>query len=273
MTSENSRQLWAVAQMTGGSDVGRNVEMALERIRRAAERGCDLVALPENCTFMGPESEKPNSAEALDGSSISAFRELARSNGIAVSVGSFVESSQDPGRPHNTSVLILKDGSVEAVYRKMHLFDVEVAGDRSYRESDRVTAGPATPVTGRVEGVTVGLSVCFDLRFPWLYGALAAAGAQALLVPAAFTVPTGHDHWQVLLRARAIETQSFVLASAQAGTHATGRQTYGRSTIIDPWGVVLTIVPDGGELGFAELDFGKVAEVRTRMPMRSRGKG
>jgi predicted amidohydrolase len=267
MISATDTRLWSVAQMTGSGERERNLDVAAGLVERAASRGCELVAFPENCTYMGPESGKPDAAEALDGPSLTRFAELARTNHISVLVGSFVERSQDPARPYNTSVLIRRDGSVDAVYRKIHLFDVDVAGDRSYRESDMVTAGEPIPVTGDVDGITVGLSVCFDLRFPWLYRALVEAGAQALFVPAAFTVPTGSDHWEVLLRARAIETQSFVLAAAQYGRHPTGRQTYGRSMIIDPWGTLLTIVADGAELGVAELDFGRVDQIRRAMPI------
>ena len=254
--------------MTGGSQVEQNIEQAVSLIDRAAELGSELVALPENTTFMGREKHKSTVAEPLDGLSITALSERARHHGIYVLVGSIVEISDDPDRPYNTSVLISPKGEVVTQYRKIHLFDVDVAGDRSYRESDFASPGPSSPVTGTVAGVKVGLTICFDLRFPWLYAALGSVGATAIFVPSAFTVPTGQDHWEVLLRARAIETQSFVLAPAQQGKHDTGRETYGRSMIIDPWGTILAQVPDGGDIAIANLDFGRVAELRQTMPMR-----
>jgi predicted amidohydrolase len=263
-------RIWAVAQMTGGRDVEENRERAVALVRRAAALGAQLVALPENTSFMGRERDKAAHAEPLDGPTVARLSVPARELGIHVLVGSLVERSDDAARPYNTSVLIGPEGTIAASYRKMHLFDVDVAGDRTYRESDFVSAGPPEPVTAEVDGVTVGLSVCFDLRFGWLYRALADAGAEVLFIPAAFTVPTGRDHWETLLRARAIETQSFVLAPAQFGTHESGRKTYGRSMIVDPWGTVIGCVPDGGEVAVARLDLDRVSELRRTMPMRSR---
>jgi predicted amidohydrolase len=271
MTSPTDRiRLWGVGQLTGGAERAANLEQAAARVERAAALGCELVALPENTTYMGPEGDKHLAAEPIDGESVRTLAGLARAHGIWVLLGSMVERSADPVRPHNTSVLLGPDGEVRATYRKIHLFDVDVAGDRSYRESDRVSGGPPAPVTADVDGLRVGLTICFDLRFPWLYRALADAGAEALFIPAAFTVPTGRDHWEVLIRARAIETQSYVLAPAQQGTHPTGRQTYGRSLIVDPWGTVLATVPDGGDVAVAPIDPSRARDLRERMPMRSR---
>jgi len=267
---ETDSRLWSVAQLTGTSNVASNVETVCGLVGRAASNGVELVAFPENATFMGRETEKPGAAESIDGPSVSAVANAAAKHGVFVLLGSFVEASSDPARPFNTSVLIGPDGSRIAAYRKIHLFDCEVSGDRSYKESDFVSGGESNPVTAEVNGVGIGLSICFYLRFPWLYRALVDAGAVALFVPAAFTVPTGRDHWRTLLRARAIETQSFVLAPAQYGTHDTGRNTYGRSMIIDPWGTVLATVPDGGTLALAELRFDEVPAVRKRMVMRTR---
>jgi predicted amidohydrolase len=255
--------------MTGSSEVEANLDSIERLVERAAARGCELVAFPENALFMGRETRKPEVAEPLDGPSLTRVRRAAAQAGIHVLLGSMPERSADPARPYNTSVLLDSAGEIAAKYRKIHLFDVEVAGDRAYRESDFVMAGEPSPVVGDVAGACVGLTVCFDLRFPWLYQALRAAGAQALFVPAAFTVPTGRDHWEVLLRARAIETQSFVLAPGQFGTHDTGRQTYGRSLIIDPWGTVVATAADGAELALAEIDLGRVEAIRARMPMKA----
>lgn len=270
MTSGSDKPRWAVAQMTSSSQLEANLEQAEQRIAEAARSGCQLVALPENTTFMGREQDKAEVAQPVDGPAVSQLSAAARNHGIYVLLGSFVERSADPKRPHNTSVLIDPEGAVAARYRKIHLFDVEVAGDRTYRESDFVSGGEPVGVTAEVDGVPVGLTICFDLRFPWLYRSLADAGAEAIFVPAAFTVPTGRDHWETLLRARAIETQSFVLAPAQHGTHDTGRKTYGRSMIVDPWGTVLAMVGDGGTLAVADLNFGRVRELRRTMPMVSR---
>ena len=271
MTSLSNTRRWAVAQMTSCSDVERNVEAASALVDRAGDMGCELISLPEGATFMGREAQKQAVAEPLDGPATSALAEAARRTGIYVLVGSVVEQSDDPKRPYNTSVLFSPKGEVVAHYRKIHLFDVDVAGDRSYRESDYASPGEPIPVTGTVAGVKVGLTMCFDLRFPWLYSALGNTGATAIFVPSAFTVPTGRDHWEVLLRARAIETQSFVLAPAQYGKHDTGRETYGRSMVIDPWGTILAQVPDGGELAVADINFERVAALRQTMPMRSSG--
>ena len=270
MTSNSTLPRWAVAQMTGTSSVEANLAQAEERIAQASAMGCQLVALPENATFMGVETEKPKHAETLDGPSIARLASAAKRHGLFVLVGSMIECSEDPVRPHNTSVLIKPDGEIGCFYRKIHLFDVEVAGDRSYRESDFVSAGKPEPVVATVGDVCVGLSICYDLRFPWLYSGLRKAGAVALFIPAAFTVPTGRDHWETLLRARAIETQSYVLAPAQFGTHDTGRQTYGRSLIIDPWGTTVAQVPDGGGVACAEIDESRVRSLRTRMPMNTK---
>jgi len=256
--------------MTGTSSVDGNLAQAEERIAEAASMGCQLVVLPENATFMGTETEKPKHAEDLNGPSMTRLAAAAKNHELFVLVGSMIERSDDPVRPHNTSVLIQPDGEIGRFYRKIHLFDVEVAGDRSYKESDFVSAGKPEPVVAEVGDLSIGLSICFDLRFPWLYSGLRRAGAIALSIPAAFTVPTGRDHWATLLRARAIETQSYVLAAAQFGTHDTGRQTYGRSMIIDPWGTIVAQVPDGGGVACAEIDVSRVMSLRSRMPMNTK---
>lgn len=272
MTSETNTRRWGVAQFTGTSEVSTNVSMCEKLIEQAATFGCELVAVPENALYMGIENGKPKAAESLDGPSVTRLQEAARRTGQFVLLGSMLEKSDDPQRPFNTSVLLDPSGNVAAFYRKIHLFDVD-APDRVYRESDYVRGGPPEPTIADVAGISVGLTVCFDLRFPWLYQALMSAGVQAIFVPAAFTVPTGRDHWEILLRARAIENQCFVLAPAQHGLHETGRVTYGRSVIIDPWGTVLAQIPDGGSVAVADLDFSRVAKIRADLPMRSREPG
>jgi deaminated glutathione amidase len=264
------KRWWAVAQMTGGASVERNLEVLAARVERAAALGCELVALPENCVFMGPEQEKARVAEPLDGPTVTALAAMARAHGLFVLAGSLPEQSHDPARVFATSVLLGPEGAIRATYRKLHLFDVDVAGDRTYRESDGILHGTGAPVVVDVNGLKLGLSICFDLRFPWLYQALRRAGAEVVAVPAAFTVPTGTAHWEVLLRARAIEAQVYVLAPGQWGTHETGRATWGKSMVVDPWGTVVATVADGGELAVAELDPERLAEVRRRMPLVSR---
>jgi predicted amidohydrolase len=175
------------------------------------------------------------------------------------------ERSADPDRPYNTCVVVAPDGRVTARYRKIHLFDVDLPDGSSHRESASTSAGEA-PVTVVVGGFTIGLSVCYDLRFPELYRLLSTAGADALVVPAAFTLFTGKDHWHVLLRARAIEAQAYVVAPAQWGRHPRGRQTYGKSLVADPWGEVIAQAPEGEGLAIATLDRAYLEDVRARVP-------
>ncbi|MBW2282270.1 MAG: carbon-nitrogen hydrolase family protein [Deltaproteobacteria bacterium] len=255
----------AVVQMTSTDDVDANLERAARGIARAAAAGADLVALPENFPFMREEGAGPNpAAQPLDGPVVAFLRERAREHGIVLAGGTFPEAIPGDDRVYNTSVVVNPDGEVAAVYRKIHLFDVDLPG-ASLQESKGVVAGEDLALADTPVG-RLGLSVCYDLRFPELYRELTRRGATILLVPSAFTVPTGSDHWQVLLRARAIENQAFVLASAQYGRHSERRHSYGRSLIVDPWGSVLASVPDGGEVALAELDAERQQSVRGRLP-------
>lgn len=248
--------------MTSRADRGRNLSLAGELVARAASAGARLVVLPEKWPWVhGPRTL--DGAEALDGTSATAAREWAREHGIAVLAGSLIEARAD-GRVHNTSLLIGPDGEVAATHRKLHLFDVDVAGVR-YRESAATAPGDRV-VVGEVLGRRVGMSVCYDLRFPELFRELAARGAEVLVVPSAFTAATGRDHWEPLLRARAIENQAFVIAAGQYGTHDDGTVSHGRSMVVDPWGVVLAQAPDGQGLAVGDLDFDRLAEVRERLP-------
>ena len=190
--------------------------------------------------------------------------QLAAGLGVYVLAGSIYEPSPVAGRVYNTSALFGPDGELLAAYRKIHLFDV-VAGTVAYRESDDVAAG-ADVVTAAVDGVTVGLSVCYDLRFPELYRSLALRGAEILLVPSAFTAYTGAAHWEILLRARAVENGCFVVAPAQVGEHLPGRDCWGHSMIVDPWGIVLAELGEGEGVCVADLDLGRLAEVRAQIP-------
>jgi len=248
--------------MTTGADRGRNIATAGRLVAEAAAAGARLVVLPEKWPFIhGPRTRE--GAEALDGPSLSAARGWARQLGIAILAGSVIEGRED-GRAHNTSVLIGPDGEPTATYRKLHMFDVDVGGV-SYRES-AVTAPGNEIVVGEALGHRVGMSVCYDLRFPELYRHLALAGADVIVVPAAFTSTTGRDHWEPLLRARAIENQAFVIAAGQYGTHDDGTVSHGRSMIVDPWGLVLAQAPDGEGVAVADLNFSRMAEIRERLP-------
>jgi predicted amidohydrolase len=259
------KYLAAAAQMRSGADRAANRDAAVRLVDEAAARGAQLVALPENAAFMGPEKDKVEGAETLDGPFLTALRERARAHGVHLLAGSFQEKSGVAGRVHNTSVLIGPDGATLAVYRKLHLFDVDLPDGARYRESETVAPGSEVVAAETPLG-TMGLSVCYDLRFPELYRALSQRGAQLLFVPAAFTEYTGRAHWEVLLRARAVENLCYLVAPAQQGRHSERRTTWGHAMIVDPWGEVLAERPEGEGLALAEIDLARVAEVRRELP-------
>jgi predicted amidohydrolase len=257
----------AVVQMTSTDDLAANLAAASAFVSEAAEAGAALVALPENFAYLRREGQAIPCAQDLDGEIVARLRALAREGGLWLLGGSFPERIPGDARVHNTSVLCSPDGELAAVYRKIHLFDVDLAtqGGGSFRESAAVAPGKdvvvaATPFGG------IGLSVCYDLRFPELYRAHAARGARFLAVPSAFARETGRDHWEVLLRARAIENQAFVLAPAQWGGHGPDRSSHGRSLIVDPWGVILAEAPDRPCLVVAECDLDHQDRLRAALP-------
>jgi deaminated glutathione amidase len=257
----------AVVQMTSGSDLARNLARAGEWIAAAAERGAELVALPEMFPLIreeGADSPNPHAQEVPDGPVLRFLSEQAAAHRIVLAGGSFPERIPGDARVFNTSAVFGPGGELIALYRKIHLFDVELS-DATLRESARVAPGIEI-VVAKIPACTLGLSICYDVRFPELYRQLVDRGAQVLLVPSAFTVPTGRDHWEVLLRARAIESQCFVVAAAQYGDHNPTRRSFGRSLVVDPWGTVLCTVPDGEGIGLAQLDFERQAEIRRRLP-------
>lgn len=254
--------------MTSGADKAKNLETATRLVRRAAEHGCASVGLPENFSWMGAEPDRPSAAEPLDGPTLSRMAELARTHRIAVLAGSVLEPASEPGMLHNTSVLFGPDGARVGLYRKIHLFDVNIRDGATYRESAAVSPGREV-VTAALPFATVGMSVCYDLRFPELYRALAQKGATLLTVPAAFTLMTGKDHWEVLLRARAIEDQCYVLAPAQWGQHSEKRLTYGHAMVVDPWGLVTARCSEGEGLAIASYDPALLEDVRTKLPALS----
>jgi predicted amidohydrolase len=255
----------AAVQMTSGADKAKNLEVAERLIRKAAKSGADFVGLPENFAWMGPEPERAANAETLEGESLRRLAGLARELGITLLAGSVLEEGAPGGRCFNTSVLFGPDGKRLAVYRKIHLFDVEVGDGQTYRESAAVAPGTEVVVADAPLG-KVGLSVCYDLRFPELYRRHAELGAVVLTVPAAFTLMTGKDHWEVLLRARAIENQAYVLAPAQQGRHPKDRLTWGHAMVVDPWGLVVARASEGEGVALAELDLEYLARVRQGLP-------
>jgi predicted amidohydrolase len=257
--------LVAAVQLNSRDDKAANVGAAEGFIREAAAAGARLVVLPETWNFKGSARGIAENAESLDGPSTSLMADLAGELGIYLLAGSLYEATGRPGRSFNTSALFGPSGERLAVYRKIHLFDVN-AGPVSYRESESLAAGNQI-VTAEVDGVTVGLSICYDLRFPELYLSLALRGARVLLVPSAFTAYTGAAHWHVLVRARAVDTGCFVVAANQVGVYLPGRECYGHSMIVDPWGRVLAELSDGPGVCLAEIDVAEVDRVRADLPV------
>lgn len=255
----------AAIQLNSTADKARNLEVAERLVADAAGSGAELVVLPEKWSLLGSSEDLIAGAEPIEsGPTISAARGWARELGISLVAGSIPERAADGERLFNTSCAIDSHGEVVAVYRKIHMFDVDVGGV-SYRESD--TEQPGDEIVGaRLGGVEVGLTVCYDLRFPELYRILTVRGARVLTVPSAFTAPTGEAHWEVLLRARAIENQAFVIASNQSGEAPPHYSSYGNSMIVDPWGVVLARAADGEGVIEAELDLARQDEVRASLP-------
>jgi predicted amidohydrolase len=250
--------------MTSGADVAANHRTAARLVGQAAAAGAQLVVLPETWNLMGGPARILAGAEDLDGPSLELARVWARDYGIAVLAGSIGERGADGARVRNTSVLIGPDGTIGGIYRKLHLFDVDVDG-RSYRES--ATTAPGSEVCVADCGpLRLGLSICYDLRFPELYRGLVDLGATAFVIPSAFTARTGRDHWAVLIRARAIEDQVFVLAAGQVGVHPDGSESWGHSMIVGPWGDVRAEVTDGEGIAVADLDLDELARVRARLP-------
>jgi deaminated glutathione amidase len=255
----------ALVQLDAGADPERNVAMAASLADDAAAAGARFVALPEYLQYRGDDDGFRASARPIPGPFSERFAEVARRRGAWILIGSLAEASDDPRRPYNTSVLLDPSGAIAATYRKIHLFDVAVDAGPVDVESARVSPGNE-PVLADVDGVRVGLTICYDLRFPELYRTLALAGAEVLTVPANFTERTGRDHWEVLLRARAIENGAYVIAPSQVNGPP-GQPAYGRSTIVDPWGTIVAQAPDVVGIVTAEIDTERVAAVRRQIPV------
>jgi predicted amidohydrolase len=254
----------AAIQMTSGSDVMANEAAIFRLVERASDLGATYIQLPEYCTYWGPRSGYDAAAKTLEDGFIRQLGLEAKGRGVTVHLGSMLEPAPD-GRFYNTSVVIGPSGHVAAVYRKVHLFDAQPPGGVTYLESEYITPGEELKVVD-VGEMRLGMSVCFDVRFAELYRALTLAGANVLAVPAAFSALTGPAHWEVLVRARAIENHAYVIAAAQAGTTVEGLATHGHSMIVDPWGVVLAEASDTGEdVLITDLDVRQVHERRAQI--------
>jgi predicted amidohydrolase len=255
----------AAIQLNSTADKARNVETADRLVRAAAGDGADLIVLPEKFNVLGEHDDYVAGAETLDGPTVSWARATARELGVDLVAGSIVERREGREKLGNTSVHVGPDGELKGVYRKIHMFDV-VVGGIEYRESASEDPGEEIVISEAAQGIPLGLTVCYDLRFPELFRILAIRGARVITLPAAFTKITGQAHWEILIRARAIENQAFFVAADQIGTHPPDKESFGGSMIVDPWGEVLARAPDEECFVAATLDFARQDEVRDRLP-------
>jgi len=255
----------ALVQMNSGDVVERNVTDALAGIDQAAVAGARLVVLPEVWTYLGPDDGIRNAAHMIPGPLTDQLAARARQHGIYLHIGSIHERVEGEPRLYNTSVVYGPQGDEVARYRKIHLFDIDLDQGASYRESATIAPGDEI-VTFDLDGTTVGLAICYDLRFPELFRILALRGAEVIVLPAAFTMATGKDHWEPLLRARAIENSLYMVAPGQVGQHPPGLWCHGRSMVVDPWGVVTAQATDVPTVLTAQLDLDRVRQVRQQVP-------
>lgn len=255
----------AAVQLNSSADPAANLAVADRLTRLAAEDGAALIVLPEKWTAIGSDAQLRAAAETLDGPAISWAREAARELGVDLVAGSIAERLPGLQKLANTSVHVDPQGELKAVYRKVHMFDVEIGG-RSYHESELEEPGEEIVLSETADGVELGLSICYDLRFPELFRVLTVRGARLIALPSAFTLPTTRDHWEVLVRARAIENQAFLIAANQVGSHPGGFHSGGRSMIVDPWGLVLAQAADREGHVVADLDLESQRETREQVP-------
>lgn len=259
----------AVLQMTSGIDPTENAATIVAAVGEAARGGATMLFTPEMSGLLDRDRERAKASVRVESEDVvlTAVRHAAAEQKIWVHIGSLaVDSGRADGKFSNRAFVIGPDGDVVARYEKIHLFDVDLPTGESWRESNAYAAGDTAVVADTTVG-KLGLSICYDLRFPALYAALSEAGATVLAIPAAFTVPTGQAHWHVLMRARAIENACFVVAAAQTGNHADGRETFGHSLVIGPWGDVLLDIGSGAGIGFCEIEVEQVDDVRRRIPV------
>jgi deaminated glutathione amidase len=255
----------AAVQLNSGADLTANLTLADRLTRQAAAEGAQLIVLPEKWTALGSEQDLRASAQPLDGPAVGWACAAAAELGVDLIAGSILEQVTGQEKLSNTSVHVGPDGEIKAAYRKVHMFDVEVGG-HVYRESELEEPGEEIVLSQTAGGIELGMSVCYDLRFPELYRILAVRGARIMTIPAAFTLATTRDHWETLVRARAIENQAFVIAANQFGPHPAGQHSGGRSMIVDAWGVVLAQASDSDCVILAELDLPRQLAIRTSLP-------
>jgi predicted amidohydrolase len=254
-----------LVQLNSQHDRAANFAAIEGLVAEAAGRGARFVMLPEHAPYLGPKEGYQAGAEPIPGPTSMRYAALARRHGIYLHAGSMVEETDVPGKYANTTVVFDPGGQLIAKYRKIHLYDVEIPGRVSVKESDSVAPGDEI-ITVEIDGITFGLAICYDLRFPELFRLLALKGAEVLVNPAAFMLYTGRDHWEVLLRARAIENQAWMLAAAQWGKHEPNGACYGRSLVVDPWGTVVAQAPDGVGIVVTDIDTAVVRQQRTELP-------
>ena len=264
---ENNILIVAAVQLNSTDKVSDNLAKTEKLIYQAAKRGANLVALPKNFAYLRSESEAIEYSQTLDGELVAWIKNLAEQLGVFIRAGSFPEKLDESGKIVNTSLMVDPQGKILAHYQKIHLFDATLADGTVLMESRYVEAGSEL-VSAVVASHRMGLTICYDLRFPELYRKLTLAGAEVIFVPSAFTLQTGRDHWEPLLRARAIENQVYIIAPAQFGQHTPRRASYGRAMIVDPWGIVLAKASDRECIIMAELDFDYLQQIRTRMPCK-----
>jgi predicted amidohydrolase len=255
----------AAVQLSSGVDAAHNVDDAIALVNEAADRGATYIQLPEYFNYLGPSKGFVDVAESIPGPTTERMADVAATRKVTIHVGSLLETTPTKGKFYNTSVVMNGTGHIVATYRKIHLFDIDVPGANVQRESDAIAPGHEL-VLVNVANVQLGLSICFDLRFPELYRELAQSGADVLAVPAAFNAVTGRAHWEILIRSRAIENHAFVVAAAQVGTTAEGIATFGHSMIVDPWGEILAeSTSSGPEVVTAVLDLDEVTNRRQQI--------
>ncbi len=256
----------ALVQMTSTTDQERNIETALSFVRQASSDNADLIAFPENFLLLGDEEQYIEAAEPIPGRLTRIFQQQAKENHISILMGSLYEKNPDnPAKAFNTTVLIDRNGQIRAKYSKIHLFDVSLPNLKLY-ESNLIEPGNEIIVCDHEIG-RIGFTICYDIRFPNLYQQLTKKGAQIIFVPAAFTVPTGKAHWLNLLRSRAIENQVFIAAPAQYGKHSPSRESFGSTVLIDPWGDILSLLPDKEGIIYGEIDLNIIEKVRAQIPI------
>lgn len=255
----------ALVQMNTKQDKEKNLKDITNFISEAAESGAELVSLPEYCTYMGKDEDKSKHAEAIpDGRTSTLLKDLAKKYSIFIHVGSILEEHSED-KSYNTSFIVNPKGEVIGKYQKIHLFDIEIEGVSKYMESKSILNGSSPQVVDLPIG-KAGLSICYDMRFPELYRGYALEGAKVLFIPAAFTRYTGMLHWELILRARAVENQCFVIAAGQFGENLPGKECYGSSMVVDPWGMVISRASEGTGVIYANLDMSLVDKARTSIP-------